>query len=145
MARLRTFLAVGLGKSQRDRCVALQENLAQAGTPVNWVERDNLHVTLLFLGEIDEREIPVVCQAVATVAAGHAPFSLELEGVSGFPTPERPRTLYVNVSTGSDELTALYTDLEAKLVEVIRYRRETRPYVPHVTLGRPRRDEEKLP
>ena len=47
MARLRTFIAIDLGKELRSRCVALQETLAHAGADVKWVEVENLHVTLL--------------------------------------------------------------------------------------------------
>ena len=55
MSRLRTFIAVDTGKAIRVRAVALQENLARTGADVKWVEPENLHVTLLFLGEVDER------------------------------------------------------------------------------------------
>ena len=67
MARIRTFIAVDPGKAVRDRAVALQENLVRAGVEVKWVEPENLHVTLLFLGEVDDREVPAVCRRVADV------------------------------------------------------------------------------
>ncbi|HVS38041.1 MAG TPA: 2'-5' RNA ligase family protein, partial [Gemmataceae bacterium] len=62
--RLRTFIAVDLGKPLRDRLVSLQESLARNGAAVKWVEVENLHVTMLFLGEVDERELPPLCRAV---------------------------------------------------------------------------------
>ena len=62
MSRLRTFIAVDPGKAIRERLVALQENLARAGSEMKWVEPENLHVTLLFLGEVDNREVPDVCR-----------------------------------------------------------------------------------
>jgi 2'-5' RNA ligase len=74
MRRLRTFIALDLGKQVRDRTIALQESLARSGTEVKWVEPDNLHVTLLFLGEVDDREVPAVCRAVAEACRERAPF-----------------------------------------------------------------------
>ena len=65
MSRLRTFIAVDTGKAIRDRAVALQEHLARTGADVKWVEPENLHVTLLFLGEVGERDVPPVCKCVS--------------------------------------------------------------------------------
>ena len=136
MARMRTFIAVDLGKSQKERCVSLQENMARMGAEVNWVSQKNLHVTLLFLGEVDDRDVAKVCRAVADCCAGLAPFSLSLETVSGFPNPRRPRTIYVGVGEGAEELHALHDALEPPLLELGCYRREARPFTPHLTLGR---------
>src|SRR5438105_8287060 len=93
MARLRTFIAVDPGKAIRDRLVALQETLARAGTEVKWVEPENLHVTLLFLGEVDMLDVPALCQAVADTVRTHAPFAMSLEKAGCFPNPRRPRIL----------------------------------------------------
>src|SRR5919199_6608125 len=100
MARLRTFIAVDLGKALRDRCVALQEVLARTGTEVKWVEAENLHVTLLFLGEVDDRAVPALCRAVAECCAGHDAFALSVETVGCFPNPRRPRTVWAGVGAG---------------------------------------------
>ena len=79
MARLRTFIAVDLGKAIRDRCVALQESLARSGAECKWVEPENLHVTLLFLGEVVDRDVPALCKAVAEVCAKQAAFGMSVE------------------------------------------------------------------
>src|SRR5262245_65075271 len=85
MARLRTFLAVPLNKAVRDRLVSLQERLAGLGADVKWVEADNLHVTLLFLGEVDERDVMPICRAAADVGRQHAAISMRVETVGCFP------------------------------------------------------------
>src|SRR5437764_15299065 len=98
MGRLRTFIAVDVSPFTRDRLAGLQETLAAAsGTRVKWVEPENLHVTLLFLGEVDEREVPAVCRAVEAVARPTAAFPMTVAGLSAFPTVRRPRTLIVPV------------------------------------------------
>ena len=136
MKRLRTFIAVDPGQAIRDRLVSLQERLAQSGAPVKWVETDNLHVTLLFLGEVDERDTPVVCRAVGDTCTAHVTFTMAVETVGCFPNPRRPRTLWVGVGAGTQELCALHDTLEPPLLDLGCYRREDRAYTPHITLGR---------
>jgi 2'-5' RNA ligase len=136
MARLRTFIAVDLGKAIRDRCVALQESLARSGAECKWVEPENLHVTLLFLGEVVDRDVPALCEAVAEVCAKQAPFGASVESAGCFPNARRPRVVWVGVGAGAAELVALHDALEPPLLALGCYRREERQYTPHVTLGR---------
>jgi 2'-5' RNA ligase len=138
MKRLRTFIAVDIGKAIRDRAVALQERLAATGAPVKWVEPENLHATLLFLGEVDPRDMPDVCRAVAEVCRRFAPFTLSIETAGCFPNARRPRVLWVGVGEGAQELVALHDALELPLLDLGCYRREERKYSPHITLGRVR-------
>lgn len=140
MARLRTFIGLDLGKTIRDRAVALQEKLAQTGTAVKWVEPENIHVTLLFLGEVDDREVPTVCRAVAEETKTHGPFRLSIEGFGCFPNPRRPRIVWIGVGAGTQELCALHDDLEPPLLALGCYRREERKYTPHITIGRVKGD-----
>jgi 2'-5' RNA ligase len=140
MGRLRTFLAIDLGQSVRDRCVSLQETLARTGVEVKWVEEENLHVTLLFLGEVDEREVPALCKAVADTCTQHDVFTMSVESLGCFPNPRRPRTLWVAVGKGNAEVCALHDALEVPLLELGCYRREERQYTPHITLGRVKGD-----
>ena len=134
--RLRTFIAVPLDTFTHDRLVGLQERLAETGVPVKWVEPQNLHITLLFLGEVDAREVPAVCKAVEQACHGIAPFPMTLAGTGAFPTVRRPRTLIVHVTEGADQLVALHDALEPPLMSLGCYRREERAYRPHLTLGR---------
>jgi 2'-5' RNA ligase len=136
MARLRTFIAIDLGKSIRDRCLALQDTLTRGGAEVKWVEEENLHLTLLFLGEVEDRTLPALCQAVADCCALHNPFTLSVESVGCFPNPRRPRVVWVGVGAGSAEVCALHDALEPPLLDLGCYRREERAYTPHITLGR---------
>jgi 2'-5' RNA ligase len=136
MSRIRTFIGIDVGKPIRDRLVGLQENLARAGAEVKWVEPENLHVTLLFLGEVDEREVPAVCSVVGEAVANHQPFTVSVETAGCFPNPRRPRVLWVGVGEGGQGVCALHDALEPPLLALGCYRREDRKYTPHVTLGR---------
>jgi RNA 2',3'-cyclic 3'-phosphodiesterase len=90
-----------------------------------------------FLGEVHEREIADVCQAVRRGVAGVEPFELEICGVGAFPTAARPRTVWLGVHDGEEPMVALHDKIEAELAE-LGYREEHRRFLPHVTLGRVR-------
>ena len=139
MSRTRTFIAVELDDTIRDRLVSLQESLARVVTDVKWVERENLHVTLLFLGEVDDRELPKVCRIVQDELTEHAPFSLSVEHLGCFGNARRPRTLWVGVGDGAEELVAIHDALEIPMQD-LGYRREERRFQPHITLGRVKGD-----
>jgi 2'-5' RNA ligase len=136
--RLRTFIAVEIEQFTRDRLAGLQERLAAGGAAAKWVERVNLHLTLLFLGEVDARETPDVCRAVSQASAEFAPFAMSIVGASAFPSPRHPRILIANVVDGAQELIDLHDAIETRLLELGSYRREDRPFKPHVTIGRVR-------
>jgi 2'-5' RNA ligase len=146
MARTRTFIALDIGQQLRDRVSALQNLFVRTDTEVKWVEQDNVHLTLLFLGEVDDRELIAVCRAVAAVAAGFTPFSLAVEGVGCFPNMRRPRILWTGIGSGRQAVIDLHDRLEEPLLELGCYRREERQYTPHITLGRLKGEEasEKL-
>ena len=118
------------------RAVTLQQTLAQTGASVKWVEEENLHLTLLFLGEIDERDVVDVCRAVQEQAKNHAPFEVGAQGLGCFPNLRRPKVVWVGFEEGQEELQRLHDDLEEALLQIGCYRREDRKYTPHLTLGR---------
>jgi 2'-5' RNA ligase len=139
MSRTRTFIAVELDDEVRNRLISLQDSLGRVVNDVKWVERENLHVTLLFLGEVDDREIPRVCRIVQDGLTGRAPFHLSVEHLDCFGNPRHPRTLWVGVGEGADELVAIHDALEIPMQE-LGYRREERRFQPHITLGRVKGD-----
>ena len=136
MPRIRTFLAIDLGAEIRARLVSLQEELATIAAEVKWVEPENLHITLHFLGEVEKRETLDICRAAQKAIKEMPEFPLTIEGVGCFPNPRRPRTLWVGAGAGGEEVCAIHDAIEVPLLEMGSYRRETRQYVPHVTIGR---------
>lgn len=146
MAKLiRTFIAVELPAEVRGLAARLQQTLAESGAGVRWVAKDNIHLTMKFLGEIEDVQVPAVCRAVQQVAASSCAFEVEISGVGAFPSGDRPRTLWVGVEGGTAELVALHERLDAALAE-LGYRPEERRFSPHVTIGRLRngRDARRL-
>ncbi len=141
MARIRTFIAVELAAGVKDRLISLQERLGKSGSGVKWTRPDNLHLTLLFLGEVDELEVVSICRLVQRRARKHARFTLDVAGLGAFPNTRRPKILWAGITDGVAELRALHADLEEGLLELGCYRREDRGYTPHLTLGRLSHDD----
>jgi 2'-5' RNA ligase len=136
--RIRTFIAVELSPPVRDRLVELREALAPAIEEVKWVEPENIHLTLKFLGDVEEGDLYAVCKAAEAVAADRVPFEVVVAGVGAFPNERRPRVIWAGVTAGAAELTAIRDELEAVFAEQ-GFAREGRSYTPHLTLGRVRR------
>jgi 2'-5' RNA ligase len=141
MSRTRTFLGVAVSDDTRRRCTTLQQELA-AVADVKWVEPVNLHVTLLFLGELDDRDLVQVCKGATAAARREPPFELRVSGVGAFPTPRRPKVLWAGIAGGADSLVRLHAAVAGPLIESGIYREEARDYTPHLTVGRANADED---
>lgn len=139
----RLFVGVPLPDPVRDEVARLIERVRSAvtvdriaeGREVRWVRVEGLHLTLRFLGPtLDERR-PAVEAAIRAAAAGARPFPVRISGGGAFPSPARPRVLWLGVSAGAEQLTALAEALEAGL-EAAGWPPEERPFRPHLTLAR---------
>ena len=97
MKKIRTFVAVELSPETRSAAARLIERLRPAGAKVSWVKADNMHLTLKFLGDVPNVEIPAVCQAVAASSMNIAPFEIECGGAGAFPDARKPRTIWLGV------------------------------------------------
>ncbi len=134
---LRTFVAVEISGAIRARAGELIAALQGTAADVKWVEPQNRHLTLKFLGDVHQREIAEVCQAVARGAAEVAPFELEVRGAGAFPTAARPRTVWLGAGDGAEEMVALHDRVEDALAG-LGYRKEHRRFQVHLTIGRVR-------
>ena len=136
--KIRTFVAVEIDPAVRDCAAKLMDQFRAAAADVKWVEPSNLHLTLKFLGDVDSREIHEACQAVQEAVGDLAPFEFQLRGAGAFPNANRPRTVWLGVGEGCEQLVALNERIEPPL-EKLGFRREARRYQPHLTIGRVRR------
>ncbi|MEK6238724.1 MAG: RNA 2',3'-cyclic phosphodiesterase, partial [Planctomycetales bacterium] len=119
------------------KAAKLTTKLNAAGANVRWVAEDSLHLTLNFLGEVDLRQTPEICGVVADTVAELDPFSFQASGAGAFPNVNRPRTVWIGVSEGAEDLKDVYDQLE-KALSIYRVGRDRQRFVPHVTIGRVR-------
>jgi len=134
---IRTFIAVEIDSAVRRRAQDVIEALRTAQADVKWVDPQNLHLTLKFLGDVPAESISDVSQAVAEAAAGQPPFELEILGVGAFPNAHRPRTVWLGSGDSEAGLAALHEEIDSALDE-LGYPREHRAFQAHLTIGRVR-------
>ena len=133
----RLFVAVTFPAALRERLWRQTAEMRAGEAPVRWVGPDRLHLTLKFLGGVEEARVPEISRAVSAAARVGEPFRLALRGAGGFPSLDRARVWWVGVEP-APELLALQARVEDGLAE-LGVEREDRPFHPHVTLGRTRR------
>jgi len=138
MKKIRTFVAVEASAAVRHSALRLIDQLRAAPAQVKWVEPENMHVTLKFLGDVDPREIHKVCGVVKDAAAGREPFELEIRGAGAFPNLGRPGTVWLGAGEGAEQMAALFRPIE-KALKGLGFPREPRQFHAHLTLGRVRR------
>jgi len=130
-------VAVLLDAAVRARVGRVIEELRPLGPGVAWVIPDNLHLTVKFLGGVEETRLADVTVAITRAACRASSFELAVTGVGAFPSPTRPRVLWAGVTAGATPLTGLAGDLDTALAE-LGFPREDRAFSPHVTFGRVR-------
>jgi RNA 2',3'-cyclic 3'-phosphodiesterase len=134
---MRLFLAVGLPPEAADRVSDLRRKIERAASVggLRWVKPAQVHFTLKFLGEQPEESVRLVGEAAREAAKKAAPFSISLQGLGGFPSSQRPRTLWIGARAGTAEMTALAAALDALLAER-GFAKEQRPFAAHLTIAR---------
>ncbi len=137
MDGIRAFIAVTLPDDIRRLLAGFQTRLRKTPAPVKWVETDNLHLTLVFLGNIAPDKIPHLIEAMHTAAAGVRPFTVKVHGLGVFPNPHRPQVVWAGLEGDINLLGQLQQQLAAAL-EPLGFKPDTRPFRPHLTLGRVR-------
>lgn len=132
---MRLFIAVNVDPSLRPPLVEIQGMLKATRAPVSWVKPENLHFTLKFLGETSEARVPALREALRRSLVGMRSFPVSLGGAGTFPPKGRPRIIWVGVEQGADEMERLRQRIDDALFP-LGFSRESRPFRPHLTLGR---------
>jgi 2'-5' RNA ligase len=134
---MRTFIAIELPQEVKDKLAELQALLKKAGADVKWIEPENIHLTLKFLGEIDEDKSAKVAAAIEDIAKKSKQFRMSLASLGAFPRIEFPRIIWVGIDKGDKEITELAKVLEEK-IEKLGIPKEERRFSSHITIGRVR-------
>lgn len=134
--RTRTFVAVAVPAKLGEKIVRLQSLLAAEVEGVRWNSAEAFHVTLAFLGDVDDADLHGLCRAVGESAATVEPFSLRIEGLGCFPDPRKARVLWVGLTgAGVGPLGVLQTAV-VQGVRRVGCPPEDDRFHPHITLGR---------
>ena len=135
----RCFVAFALPPETRETLTRVQSGLkrlpGRAAAKIRLVARNNLHVTLKFLGSTADEQVEPVVEALRRVAAESVRPRAVVQGVRAFPSRERPRVVLAAIGQGEVAVVQLAEAIETA-VEPLGFSREDRPQVPHVTLAR---------
>jgi 2'-5' RNA ligase len=136
MEEVRCFIAIELPEGVKRGLRELQAQL-KAGSlaPVKWVEPENIHLTLKFLGNVSAGRIEEIGQAMTEAVRGTTPFSLEVEELGVFPNPKRVQVVWVGLGGEVEKLIRLQQRLDSGL-ERLGFAPENRRFTPHLTLAR---------
>ena len=139
---MRLFVAVEIGQTLARRAANLSEELERRATAaarrakVTWIPADRMHLTIRFIGEVDDERASMVRQALEDPLAV-APFSLTLRGAGTFPKSGTPRVVWLGVTEGREPLLRVEREITARLTP-LGIPEENRAYSPHLTLARVR-------
>ncbi len=133
---IRTFVAVFPPPEVREALFQAARNLPTSGN-LRLVGQEKIHLTLKFLGDVAEEDLDSVKRALHPIRERHDPFEVSISAFGAFPSDRKARILWAGVEEGSEHLRTVAEDVE-NLLAPAGFERETRPYVPHLTLGRTR-------
>jgi len=132
---MRTFIAIELSGEIKEYLSRLQEKLKTSQADVKWVAPANIHLTLKFLGEIDDKTKDNVIGIVEDIAKDKNPFYLNIASLGAFPHIESPRVIWVGIDKGDAQVKEIAKALEEKLSKV-GIPAEDKLFSSHITIGR---------
>jgi 2'-5' RNA ligase len=132
--RHRVFVAINLPEDIKKTLSKYQEKYPEI--PAKWVDKNNLHITLEFLGDLTDIEIADVCKIVNDITKNHNSFSVDLKDISYGPLGKMPPKMVWVKGEGSKEMLDLKKDLQKNLLEAVRFRPDGKNFSPHITLAR---------
>lgn len=132
---MRTFIAIELSGEIKEYLSRLQEKLKTSQADVKWVAPANIHLTLKFLGEIDDKTKDNVTGIVEDIAKDKSPFYLNIASLGAFPRIESPRVIWVGIDKGDAQVKEIAKALEEKLSK-IGIPAEDKLFSSHITIGR---------
>ncbi len=132
---VRLFIAVEITGEIRKKLAEFQDELKKVDADAGWVAPENLHITLKFIGYIDEEKIDAVTSIIKDSLTHIKPFDLRYAGVGTLPTEKNPRVIFADVRDTGGVLVKIHERLDNQLV-ALGVGREGRKFNPHLTLGR---------
>ncbi|MCS7280478.1 MAG: RNA 2',3'-cyclic phosphodiesterase [Desulfobacterota bacterium] len=132
---MRAFIALDLPDRVKTYLQTVIRTLSEKEEETRWVKSGNQHLTLKFLGEIEEGLKEKIIAVLKSSTQGFPSVRVRLNRIEGFPDSKKARVVVITLAYGVDELKKLFEILEEGLSK-IGFEKERREFVPHITLGR---------
>lgn len=134
---LRCFVAIAVPGETRSLLASFAGSSKRLFPGYRFVPPENLHITIQFLGDVPRRSLEGIREALYTATQGKNPFRVDFREAGAFPERGAPRILHVVATGGKAPLVSLARDVRESLF-ALGYG-DTKPFVPHITLGRVKR------
>jgi RNA 2',3'-cyclic 3'-phosphodiesterase len=130
---MRTFIALDLTDQIKARIKEVTDRLKNLPVKVKWVSNKNLHITLQFLGDINQEQLDIIKNIIRDISCQYRSFELYLKGFGFFPNPKKPRVFFINFS--SDQILETLVKALRKRLSRIGFK-EDKKFRSHITLAR---------
>jgi len=144
MANIRTFICIPLPKEIIIQLRDYQIFLKTFGRGVRWVRPAGMHITLKFIGDIEESQVEEIEDKIKIVAKDFSPFDVTIKGTGAFPYLERPKVFWLGIEEPTHSLEKMHDQVQMELAK-IGYPREERSFSPHLTMGRVKFSDKTIP
>ncbi|MCD6248922.1 MAG: RNA 2',3'-cyclic phosphodiesterase [candidate division Zixibacteria bacterium] len=134
---LRLFIALPLPHKVETELDQLLVQLRPKSDNVKWVPAKNIHLTVKFLGDTDEKLVDKITGAIDEIATQYQPLETTLDRIGAFPNFHRPRVIWIGGSEPIEFIDDLAQDIDHQMIK-LHFEKEKRPFKPHLTLGRVR-------
>ncbi|MBN2831455.1 MAG: RNA 2',3'-cyclic phosphodiesterase [Candidatus Omnitrophica bacterium] len=132
---MRTFIAIALPKDIKERLTSIQDKLKKCGADIKWASPENIHLTLMFLGEVSRDKLNSVIKTTEEIMQDKFQFKIRLSTLGVFPNTKHPKVIWAGVEEGDREIRALNYSLKEK-IEKLGMPKEENKFSSHITLGR---------
>jgi 2'-5' RNA ligase len=136
--KIRSFLAFELPLEIKGIVARVSDELRQSTLDAKWVKPNNIHLTVVFMGDIETDDIPAIGEETKKVCLTHGAFDISLNGMGCFPNMRKPRVIWLGLDGDLERMSCFRDALQERLIP-FGIKEEKRRFKPHLTLGRFRR------
>jgi len=139
---IRSFLAFELPEDIKTIVTRVSGEMRKSGLEVRWVRPEFIHLTVVFMGDIQSEQIPSMGEEIKAVCSSHPPFGISLKPMGCFPNSRSPRVIWLGIDGDLERMSHFRDQLQEGLAP-FRIKGEERAFRPHLTLGRFRKPGKK--
>ena len=133
--KIRTFIAIDIPEDIKNKIFEVERKLMQTGANAKWENKEKFHITLKFLGDVEENMIDKIHKTLENALSEFNQFEVQYEGVGCFPGLSKPRVIWVGCKDETGKLNSLRNIVEDEMVK-LGFKPEDKEFNAHVTLGR---------
>jgi 2'-5' RNA ligase len=132
---IRSFLAFELPEEIKAIVTRVSGEIRKSSLEVRWVRPEFIHLTVVFMGDIESEQIAPIGESVSAVCSQHSPFTISLKPMGCFPNTRNPRVIWLGIEGDLERMSRFRDDLQHAL-SPFGIKEEERAFRPHLTLGR---------